>query len=510
MIKKFIKKDINEELEDVLEKKNIDENVKNLLQDILYKIEVSYKDYQKVKTKEKSEKQYLGEIISNIQKKCNQIKIIEFSQRVNIEKIQKSLEKKKYYVDDRKIITYPIEEKLLYAIEKKINNNKIVNAKYEKLVIPLSDMINTGKCIDRIEVLRDFNGWSWTTINSEIENIKANLFYQTLQILLGEDFMENWTKDKDGIIDYYKMLKEEISDKYINEVKNISKLEQLILQIAIISESEENEDYKMQTMQNLRDLDKRMKKCVNVQDYVQEFTEDKKKAALEIKEIEKILTQEARVKAEYKKRNEENTLDEKIISIKAFKQQMMERKKQLLEQIEKDNYYLNPNNYLEAKKQMENEKKLLELIYYTDDEKEKILIEFEKIFLKCFKKKIQQSKAEDIIDLIYKFRYYMLLPFNSEKKIKDIEELQKEILDIEKLLTKLAKKEKVISNEVPFEAVKHVFKTRIIDLENLYYKISVEYDKKYIQIFDENVKEEKFEIDFSDKNKINKKVKIFI
>ena len=48
MLEKIIKKDKNEELEKVLEEKMIDEQAKNLLQGILYKIEVSYKDYKKV------------------------------------------------------------------------------------------------------------------------------------------------------------------------------------------------------------------------------------------------------------------------------------------------------------------------------------------------------------------------------------------------------------------------------------------------------------------------------
>ena len=46
----LIKKDYNAELEEILEHKKINEQAKNLLQGILYKIEVSYKDYQKVKS----------------------------------------------------------------------------------------------------------------------------------------------------------------------------------------------------------------------------------------------------------------------------------------------------------------------------------------------------------------------------------------------------------------------------------------------------------------------------
>ena len=35
----------------------------------------------------------------------------------------------------------------------------------------------------------------------EIENLEANLVYQTIQIILGEEFLDNWVQDKDGIID---------------------------------------------------------------------------------------------------------------------------------------------------------------------------------------------------------------------------------------------------------------------------------------------------------------------
>ena len=49
MLEKFIKKDSNEILENVLAQKDVDERTKNLLQGILYKIDVSYKDYQNAK-----------------------------------------------------------------------------------------------------------------------------------------------------------------------------------------------------------------------------------------------------------------------------------------------------------------------------------------------------------------------------------------------------------------------------------------------------------------------------
>ena len=46
---KIIKKNYNNELEEVLSKKPDNEDVKNLLLDILYKIENEYDDYKNVK-----------------------------------------------------------------------------------------------------------------------------------------------------------------------------------------------------------------------------------------------------------------------------------------------------------------------------------------------------------------------------------------------------------------------------------------------------------------------------
>ena len=112
--------------------------------------------------------------------------------------------------------------------------------------------------------------------------------------------------------------------------------------------------------------------------------------------------------------------------------------------------------------------------------------------------------------MIYKFRYFMCLPFDIERNVKDVQQLEKEILKTENLLVKKAIENKVIANNVPFEVMIHVFKTRIITLEELYYKIIKETEKYYIQIFDENITEEKFEIKPIEKIKLNKKLKIFI
>ena len=59
LLDKMVKRDYNNELESILEKKIFDENAKNLLLNILYKIEASYKDYEKTKRNVKTKEEYI-------------------------------------------------------------------------------------------------------------------------------------------------------------------------------------------------------------------------------------------------------------------------------------------------------------------------------------------------------------------------------------------------------------------------------------------------------------------
>ena len=507
MLEKIIKKDRNEELEKILEQKKIDEQAKNLLQGILYKVEASYKDYKKVKGKKQTEEKYVKEIINNIDKKCNKISIVKLSQKLTDEEIQKQLDKNKCYVGEE-IISYPIEEKILYAIEKKSRHSKILNNKYEETTIAISDLINTGKNLDRIEVLRDFNGWSWTTINKEIQNIEANLIYQTLQIALGEEFLDNWCQDKDGIIDYLEQFLEEITSKYGEKIAYNQK--ELLMKIAMANTARENFQFAQNVIEKIEKIDEEINSYENTEQKVVEISNHKKKLLQELNEIEKVLGQNTRLKEEYEKRNEEAPIDKKLFNIRTFKRQIENKKQQLLEQVEYDNYLLNPSNYVQEKVKLIEQKEKLQIVQIDQEQIEELLIEFIENFLKCFKILIKKTNdEEEIVRLIYQFRYFMLLPFNLEKKIKDVEHLSKSISDVQKKLVQKAIEKKVIE-DVPFEIMKHVFETRIIILEDLYYKITAKSEKYYVQIFDENISEEKFEIIPVEKMKTNKKIKIFI
>lgn len=507
MLEKIIKKDKNEALEEILENKKIDEQAKNLLQGILYKVEVSYKDYQKVKGKKQTEDKFVNEFIKNIDKKCTKISIVKPRQKLLDEEIQKELEKSKYYVGEE-VVSYPIEEKLLYAIEKKSRYPKILNNKYEEATVGISDLINTGKNLDRVEVLRDFNGWSWNTINKEVENIEANLIYQTLQIILSEKFLENWCQDQDGIIDHLELFMEEMTKKYGETIAN--EQYELLTQIAIINTIKNNQKYAHEILEKIKRIDEKLENYENNEERIVKIANHKKELLKELNEVEKILGQKTRLKEEFDKRNKELPIEKKLFNIKVIKLEYSQRKKQLLEEIEKDNNLLNPQKYLEEKTNLLKQKEKLKIVDYEKEQLEELVIKFVENFLKCFQTLIKKTSDEEkIINLIYKFRYFMLLPFNLRKKVKDVKELKEMILETEQKLVQKAVNKKIIA-EVPFEIMKYVFETRIITLEKLYYKISKKEDKYYVQLFDENVSEEQFEIKLQEKTRTNKKIKIFI
>ena len=203
-LNKIVKKDYNNELEMILEKKTFDETAKNLLLSILYKIEASYKDYEKIKRNVMTKEEYIKQFINMIQENCDSITICKMnSKEADI------LGDRTFLVDkeNKRIICYPIERKLLYCIAKISKHDEIIKKDYPIICETLSNVINIGNNIETVEPLRDFNGYSWTTIHNEIESVGYNLIYQNLRILLGQKFLEKWIKNKEFIIDYMENFK---------------------------------------------------------------------------------------------------------------------------------------------------------------------------------------------------------------------------------------------------------------------------------------------------------------
>ena len=518
-LNKIVKKDYNNELEMILEKKSFDESAKNLLLSILYKIEASYKDYEKTKPNVMSKEEYIKRFIQIIQENCDHLNICKMnSKEVNI------LGDRTFLVDkeNKRIICYPIERKLLYCIAKISKKDAIIKKDYPIIWETLSNLINIGNNIETVEPLRDFNGYSWTTICSEIESVSYNLIYQNLRILLGQEFLEKWIKNKEFIIDYMELFKNKLEEKY--GVKNQKDILKVIEKLSVLLELKYNPKKKEEFAKEKKEVEKTLKKIDNKEKYIEMISKQKRKLTKEIKIIDATLNDKTLLQEEYIKRNEKLPLKKKIFSVRVLSKVMKKEREEKLEELEKLNGLLNPKKYVSYKKEMEEKAEYLKLIEIDDIEKEieKMLVKLQKVFLKVYQLKVKEiNEKSEMMDCIYEFRYYTVLPFNEETNIGGVKGIQKELQETRRQLLDKAQELKVITvtsknKEIDDEILKNIFTIRMLALEDIYIKLIKEKDKVYLQLFDDDIFEEKVELkDFGNINKkdlqikVNKKIKVF-
>ena len=280
LIGKIVKKDYNNELERVLEKKAYAENVKSILLSILYKLETSYRDYKQVKQDVVSKEELIESIINCVKNNCDEIKLIKPNSKESeiIGKRTFLVEKKK-----KRIICYNIERKVLYCLAKISKRNKIIKDNYFIVNKTLSDLINVGACINQVEPLRDFNGYSWTTIPREIESIEHNLIYQNLLLLVGNEFMNNWINNNEFIIDYMELFNNRLEKLYGK--KEVSELIELLKEISVYLEIKFDKKVEEKMLKQKKLVEKELEQMEDNEAFVEKVTEEKIKIINDIKII---------------------------------------------------------------------------------------------------------------------------------------------------------------------------------------------------------------------------------
>ena len=306
LIDKIVKRNYQSELEDILEKKYFDENTKNLLLSTLYKIEAGYKDYETVKIDVDTKEEYINFFLDTIDFNCDDIKLVKLNSKES-----EMLGNKTFLVEKNKkrIICYPIERKLLYCIAKINRRTKIIKDNYPIINKTLSDLINTGANMDKVEPLRDFNGYSWTTVTSEIESIKHNLIYQNLRILLGNEFMNKWLNNHEYIIDYMELFISQMEKKYGKKLADdfVEKLKIL----SVLLEIKYDKKSKEQLTKMKEQIEEKLESIKNNREFVESITKEKRKITEEIKRIDETINSKMLLQEEYEERNKELPLEEK-------------------------------------------------------------------------------------------------------------------------------------------------------------------------------------------------------
>ena len=100
------------------------------------------------------------------------------------------------------------------------------------------------------EIIRDFDGWAWNIQEDEIEDKINNFLYQTLLLLVGNDFLYEWQNNE--VEDYILKLTERLEEKYKTE--KADKILRTILQISIINYTNKNPEERKRLIEIEKEL----------------------------------------------------------------------------------------------------------------------------------------------------------------------------------------------------------------------------------------------------------------
>lgn len=477
----------NNELEKILESKLFSYDVKNLLLSMLYKIENAYKDYETVKVETLSKKEYIENILRIIREKALKIFLVKAgtSEAKELEDNNVS-----YKVDKNngEIVCFQNELSILTALLKLDETNVKFNAVYDYQEEPLKAMINQGKLDSQLETIRDFNGWSWDIATKDIIDIEYNFLYQNLLLLYGINF-----KDRDN--KFFNILIKNAIQKYI-----------LI---------ENNKEYKEKFESIKREKNERLELFENKKEFLNQITAEKKKYTKEIEKIDKILNDNELLKKEYYSRNERLPNREKIFSVSYLVGILDKERIKLLEKIDECNKIILPKEFVEQKQQIKNETEFLNSISMGIKREE--IAQICKEFLEKIKtevSKINEENKDELINWIYKIRYYRYIPINKNEYIKDIKELDESFEKLIKQIIKKAQNLKIWDTfsenfNLTYQILKEIFNTRIIQLEGINIIFRYENNVLYVEYYDDTIIDSTKKIEI-DSVKIKKKVKLFI
>ena len=543
IFKNIIKNDYIYEVEKVLEKKKITNEIRSLVMDTLFKIEETYPNYKRVKVDVLEKKDYIGQIIIAL-KKVETIDIMYMQEKDVLKCLTKTTVEKNQrgYYD---IQIYQNNLSLLYALQ------TIVNEEYGGDELPCSSafdkMLKIGGIYSDIEILRDFSGWNWNRNKIKNFNIYYDIIYKNLLLILGIDKMIELKKTRQCI----HFMKKYLLKKYKN--KNVEKLMEILKEIVFVMSSEEEKNLEIQSNKKIIDMYMAMK---DIKKFTQTVNEEKKKNNKLIAKYDKILNSHNVLEREYEEylksieekkektqkaslnldkmmdaldNNDEQNIDkiEKIPTedIEHFSIEIFEKRKKLYNKNLELSKIGNPENYVEHKKLLED--KIKHILNYNEvkgntkkEEEllENLILEYQKIVYDMLEDRIEVLYTnEEVIDEIYRQRYIIYQNVLKDKYIYQISDLYQKMDKILHLIVDKAMKFEVLERvseeeNTNYAAVSPALKTEILFLEDA--KLSIYTGKTTLLcIYDGNVLIKEIELFDVDPKLISiptkKKIKLF-
>lgn len=512
----FLKfKDYNKELEKILEHKDFSQDVKSLLLSMFYKLEISYNDYFLVKRKCKTKEEYLENILESV-KNTNSIRLITPNEPDFNELKEHGL----YKIDFRlKIIEVLENEFAILSALIGMNEFQInVKEQYNLTKNSMSYLLNTAYEMEKIEVLRDFNAWSWNTAVEEIKDININLIYQNLKIILNNNIFE---KAEHFDIDIINNIKQTLMEKYTKE--SVESFLYLIFKIALIIYTKNNTDERKRLLQEKIKIETELNELIDKRAYVENVTNEKKKLTDLLKKIDTTLNNKELLLKEYEKRNKELAEYNRIFNVSHLVEKLQKERNIVLSKIEICNKKSDPTTYLNNRNKLQQEYNFLKNIDFEENNNNvyKYIDKTQELFVKeLFTQKIKNAVTiSEIIDCVYELRYYNFLPYSNYKEIKDLDFIQEELERTKEILIRKLYEQKIINTistnlENDIKIVKKIFDLKIINMENIYVQLKKNKSKYVIIFYDEkDTKDREYEMELEfnkkDKIKLNKKIKLF-
>lgn len=542
IFKNIIKNDYIYEVEKVLEKKKITNEIRSLVMDTLFKIEETYPNYKQVKVDVLEKKDYISQIIIAL-KKVENIDIMYMQEKDVLKCLTKTTVEKNQrgYYD---IQIYQNNLSLLYALQ------TIVNEEYGGDELPCSSafdkILKIGGIYSDIEILRDFSGWNWNRNNIKDFNIYYDIIYKNLLLILGIDKMIELKKTRQCI----HFMKKYLLKKYKN--KNVEKLMEILKEIVFVMSSEEEKNLEIQSNKKIIDMYMAMK---DIKKFMQKVNEEKKKNNKLLAEYDKILNSHNVLEREYeeylksieennkKESNlssnieqmidaldkDEDTIEkvnkEEIKDIELFSIQIFEKRKKIYNKNLELAKIGNPENYVEHKRILE--EKVKHILNYEkvkgDSKKEEellenLIIEYQKIVYDMLEDRVEVLYTnEEVIDEIYRQRYIRYQNVLKDKYIYQISDLYQKMDKILHLIVDKAMKFEVLERvseeeNTNYAAISPALKTEILFLEDA--KLSIYTGKTTLLcIYDGNVLIKEIELFDVDPKLISiptkKKIKLF-
>lgn len=487
-------KDYNHILDRMLEEKNFSEDAKNLLLSMIYKIENSYDDYAQIKGIFLKQKDFIDEIIDIVSNNCKYIFLID-PKKDGVQLLKKENVLALTDEKEQRIYSYPTEQAILYGIMDIKPKYFYIPNSYYYIKKQFQKLLVEGTILDSTEVIRNFNGWSWNVAEDTGINHVANMIYQTIRILLDEEFLKEWEDDASGKVDYIYEFRKSILEYY---GKELSRSLYIALARLIVASSSDEDKKKLRL-----EYDRVQKAYDNMKDktaYIFRVSEEKKRLNSEIERKDFIMKDRNRLYKEFEERNKNLPNDKKIFSISDLTQRLQVERERCVKRIAELNELVKPASYTGLKNELAEKIQIMSIVVENKTLRD-ACIWYQNEVIKCFAKNIESiSSKEETIDMIYKIRYYRKLRITEKEKIEDIPMLFNQVEKILRFVVTKSCKDSIFNifcNDVEFnyKIIAIALNSMISNYEDVDIELNIVDGKLVVSIYDNEILEKQEELE---------------